>query len=64
MKKNGDNSNEDEHTWSLGNSCSTNPAPEVIVTEREDNGPQKDDLQRIIELMDGFKASKVNQRHT
>lgn len=79
MKKNGDNSKEDEHTWSLGNSCSTNPTPEnttapslssreqlteVIVTEREDNGPQKDDLQRIIELMDGFKASKVNRRHS
>uniref|UniRef100_A0A674MCE4 Acetylserotonin O-methyltransferase-like n=1 Tax=Takifugu rubripes TaxID=31033 RepID=A0A674MCE4_TAKRU len=64
----------DEHTWPLGNSCSTNPAAEntaapslssreqlteVIGTEREDNGPQKDDLQRIIELMDGFKASKA-----
>ncbi|XP_056889389.1 probable bifunctional dTTP/UTP pyrophosphatase/methyltransferase protein isoform X2 [Takifugu flavidus] len=74
VKKNGDNSKEDEHTWPLGNSCSTNPAAEnttapslssreqlteVIGTQREDNGPQKDDLQRIIELMDGFKASKA-----
>lgn len=73
MKKNGDTSQEDEH------SCSTNLAPEnttapslssreqlteVIVTEREANGPQKEDLQRIIELMDGFKASKVNQKHS
>lgn len=79
MKKNGDPSKEDEHAWSLGNSCSTNPAPEnttapslssreqlaeVIVAEREDNGPPKDDLQRIIELMDGFKASKVKQKHS
>lgn len=76
MKKNGDNSKEDERTLSLGTSCSMNPAPENTsapslssreqlteagVPEREDNGPQKDDLQRIIELMDGFKASKVNQ---
>ncbi|KAM7380249.1 hypothetical protein PAMP_003561 [Pampus punctatissimus] len=29
------------------------------VTEHEDSGPKKEDLQRIIELMDGFKASKA-----
>lgn len=29
------------------------------VTEPEDSGPKKEELQRIIELMDGFKASKV-----
>lgn len=78
VKKNGDNSKEDEHSRPLGNSCFTNPAPEnttspslssreqlteVSDTECEDSGPQKDDLQRIIELMDGFKASKVNHTH-
>lgn len=78
VKKNGDNSKEDEHSRPLGDSCFTNPSPEntpspslssreqltaVSDTECEDSGPQKDDLQRIIELMDGFKASKVNQTH-
>ncbi|KAM7407082.1 hypothetical protein PAMA_003012 [Pampus argenteus] len=29
------------------------------VTEHEDSGPKKEDLQRMIELMDGFKASKA-----
>ncbi|XP_053184338.1 probable bifunctional dTTP/UTP pyrophosphatase/methyltransferase protein isoform X1 [Scomber japonicus] len=29
------------------------------VTEPEDSGPKKEELQRIIELMDGFKASKA-----
>lgn len=32
---------------------------ELNVTEHEDSEPKKEDLQRIIELMDGFKASKV-----
>eukprot|EP00064_Thunnus_orientalis_P009080 superscaffoldBa00001132_g9103 len=29
------------------------------VREHEDSGPKREDLQRIIELMDGFKASKA-----
>uniref|UniRef100_H3BYB2 Acetylserotonin O-methyltransferase-like n=1 Tax=Tetraodon nigroviridis TaxID=99883 RepID=H3BYB2_TETNG len=29
------------------------------VSQREDSEPQQDDLQRIMELMDGFKASKA-----
>lgn len=33
---------------------------QLNVTEHEDNEPRKEDLQRITELMDGFKASKVN----
>lgn len=32
---------------------------ELNVTEHEDSEPKKEDLQQIIELMDGFKASKV-----
>lgn len=32
---------------------------ELSVTEQEDSEQKKEDLQRIIELMDGFKASKV-----
>ena len=32
---------------------------ELNVTEHEDSEPSKEDLQRIIDLMDGFKASKV-----
>ncbi|XP_039674769.1 probable bifunctional dTTP/UTP pyrophosphatase/methyltransferase protein isoform X2 [Perca fluviatilis] len=32
---------------------------ELSVTEHEDSEPKKDDLQRIIDLMDGFKASKA-----
>ncbi len=32
---------------------------ELNVTEHEDSEPKKEDLERIIELMDGFKASKV-----
>lgn len=34
-------------------------AMELNVTEQEDSEPKKEDLQRITELMDGFKASKV-----
>lgn len=49
------------------NSRSTSPAPEdpagVSVPEGEDAEPQQDDLLHITELMDGFKASKVNQTH-
>lgn len=32
---------------------------ELNVTEPEDGEQKREDLQRIIELMDGFKASKV-----
>ncbi|XP_073329429.1 probable bifunctional dTTP/UTP pyrophosphatase/methyltransferase protein isoform X1 [Pagrus major] len=32
---------------------------ELNVTEHEDSEPKKEDLQRITELMDGFKASKA-----
>uniref|UniRef100_A0A3Q1HT63 Acetylserotonin O-methyltransferase-like n=1 Tax=Anabas testudineus TaxID=64144 RepID=A0A3Q1HT63_ANATE len=32
---------------------------QLNVTEHEDNEPRKEDLQRITELMDGFKASKA-----
>ena len=32
---------------------------ELNMTEREDREPKKEDMQQIIELMDGFKASKV-----
>lgn len=78
MKKNGDKGKKDEDTRPLIMSCFTNPAPEntaspslssreqpavVSVTHREDREPQQDNLQRIIELMDGFKASKVIQTH-
>lgn len=34
---------------------------ELNVTEHEDSGPKKEDLQRMMELMDGFKASRVNR---
>lgn len=36
------------------------------VREQEDSEPKNEDLQRIVELMDGFKASKVvrNKRCT
>ncbi|XP_071335633.1 probable bifunctional dTTP/UTP pyrophosphatase/methyltransferase protein isoform X2 [Trachinotus anak] len=34
-------------------------AIELNVTEHEDSEPKKEDLQRITELMDGFKASKA-----
>lgn len=34
---------------------------ELNVTEQEDSELKKEDLQRIIELMDGFKASKVSR---
>ncbi|XP_040913256.1 probable bifunctional dTTP/UTP pyrophosphatase/methyltransferase protein isoform X1 [Toxotes jaculatrix] len=34
-------------------------AIELNVTEHEDSEPKNEDLQRIIELMDGFKASKA-----
>ncbi|KAG7238804.1 hypothetical protein INR49_030348, partial [Caranx melampygus] len=34
-------------------------AMELNVTEQEDSEPKKEDLQRITELMDGFKASKA-----
>lgn len=69
----------DEHTRPLIMSCLTNPAPKntaspslssreqpavVSVTHREDSEPQQDDLQRIVELMDGFKASKVIQTNS
>lgn len=33
---------------------------ELNMTEHEDGEAKKEDLQRMIELMDGFKASKVN----
>lgn len=33
---------------------------ELNVTEHDDSEPRKEDLQRITELMDGFKASKVH----
>lgn len=32
---------------------------ELNVSEHEESEPKKEDLQQIIELMDGFKASKV-----
>lgn len=34
-------------------------AIELNVTPHEDGGPRKEDLKRIGELIDGFKASKV-----
>ena len=34
---------------------------ELNLTEQEDSEPNNEDLQRIIELMDGFKASKVSR---
>lgn len=37
------------------------PVMELNVTECEDSEPRKEDLQRITELMDGFKASKVTR---
>lgn len=40
-------------------SPSRGQAMELNVTEQEDSEPKKEDLQRITELMDGFKASKV-----
>lgn len=39
--------------------ASRGPAMELNVTEHEGGEPRKEDLQRITELMDGFKASKV-----
>lgn len=30
------------------------------VTEQEEREPKREELQRIIQLMDGFKASKVS----
>lgn len=76
MKKNGDKGKKDEHTRPLVISCS-NPAPEntaspslssreqpAVVSVSEDCQPQQDDLQQIIQLMDGFKASKVLQTHS
>lgn len=35
-------------------------AIELNVTEQEDREPKKEELQRIMQLMDGFKASKVS----
>ncbi|XP_068602369.1 probable bifunctional dTTP/UTP pyrophosphatase/methyltransferase protein [Brachionichthys hirsutus] len=35
------------------------PEEEFSVAEREENEPQKEDLQRIISLLDGFKASQA-----
>lgn len=35
-------------------------AMEFNVTEQEDREPKKEELQRIMQLMDGFKASKVS----
>lgn len=35
-------------------------AIELNVTEQENREPKKEELQRIMQLMDGFKASKVN----
>lgn len=35
-------------------------AIQLNVTEQEDREPKKEELQRIMQLMDGFKASKVN----
>ena len=32
---------------------------QLNVAKQEDSEPKREDLQRIIELMDGFKASKV-----
>lgn len=32
---------------------------ELNVTDLEDSEPRKEDLKQIIEMMDGFKASKV-----
>ncbi|KAK2840058.1 hypothetical protein Q5P01_013798 [Channa striata] len=62
-----------ESSWTLVNSLSTHPkdGPEsttvqqmpsrghVSVTEHEDSQPITEDLQRIVEVMDGFKASKA-----
>lgn len=74
VKKNGDKGKKDEDKRPLLISHSTNPdSPSlssreqlavVSVRHREDSEPQHDDLQRIIELMDGFKASKVIQTPT
>lgn len=35
-------------------------AIELNVTEQEHREPKKEELQRIMQLMDGFKASKVS----
>lgn len=36
-------------------------AIQLNVTEQEDREPKKEELQRIMQLMDGFKASKVSR---
>lgn len=79
VKKNGDKGQKDEHARPLVISCSANPTPEntaspslssreqpavVSVSHCEERESQQDDLQRMIELMDGFKASKVIQTHS
>lgn len=47
-------------SWTtLPSLTSTGKKTEVTVIEREDSEPTKEDLHRIIKLMDGFKASKV-----
>lgn len=78
MKKNGDQGKKLKETRPLVISRSTNPAPEnmastllssreqpgvVCETHREESEPQQD-LQRFIQLMDGFKASKVIPTHS
>lgn len=45
---------------SPGKSAETRRAMPLNVTEQEEREPKREELQRIIQLMDGFKASKVS----
>ncbi|XP_032385834.1 putative bifunctional dTTP/UTP pyrophosphatase/methyltransferase protein isoform X1 [Etheostoma spectabile] len=47
------------HNTTLPMTASRGQVIEHNVTEHEDSEPKKDDLHRIIHLMDGFKASKA-----
>lgn len=76
MKINSSQSEEAESSWVLVNSLSNHTnnresdsrdtetqeqVLELNVTECEDREPRKEELQRITDLMDGFKASKVTR---
>ncbi|XP_049449545.1 probable bifunctional dTTP/UTP pyrophosphatase/methyltransferase protein isoform X1 [Epinephelus fuscoguttatus] len=74
VKRKGSQSEVDESPWALVNSLSEHTESEnttllpmtsrgqtieLNVTEHEDSEPEKEDLQRMMGLMDGFKASKA-----
>lgn len=53
------NLSEETSRENLADSAESSKGRALNATEQEEREPRREELQRIIQLMDGFKASKV-----